>query len=202
MMKFSFSKDAALISNLASSMSSDNFKRIETIISGLNSKEINMEKIYETILQCYLFCGFPATIESLKIFKKHFPDFKKSKANYDIPKLRKLGINNCKLIYKKNYKKLIENMNFCSPDLKEWMIIEGYGKVLSRNGLSLLEREFVNVSVLCTKFYENQLYAHIKGCINLGASKNDLIKLFGIIKNSAGSSNVRKAVKLLNIICK
>lgn len=197
-----FTNDVFLISELASCVASDNFIFLEKKLINLNANEINITKLYETILQCYLFCGFPATIESLKVFRKQFPDFKASKSNYNIPKFRNLGISNCKLIYKKNYKKLIENMIFTSPDLKEWMIVEGYGKVLSRKGLSLLEREFINVAILCTKYYENQLYSHIKGCINLGAEKNELCELFKVIEKTAGIRNVNKALKLLNQICK
>ncbi len=63
-------------------------------------------------------------------------------------------------------------MNSLSPDLKEWMMIEGYGKFLDRKGLNLLEREFINVSILVHRYIAKiNLHSHLKGCIYLGALK-------------------------------
>jgi 4-carboxymuconolactone decarboxylase len=188
------------ITKLTSAIASDNFKYFESLVSKLKTDKTTAEKVYEALLQCYLFCGFPPVIEALKIFRKHFPEFHKSKSEYQITRFKKIGETNCKLIYKKNYKKLIENMNSYSPDLKDWMIIEGYGKVLGRPGLSFLEREFINVSILCTRYYKSQLHSHLKGCINLGASKSDLNELFDSIGITVGAKNKAKALKLLDHI--
>ncbi|MDQ3019161.1 MAG: hypothetical protein M3R36_01110 [Bacteroidota bacterium] len=194
-----FLKDVLIVSSLASCIAADNFKSFEYELKKLRLNAIE-KKIYETILQSYLFCGFPAALESLKIFKKYFPEFYNPNSQYDVSKFRKIGQTNCKLIYKKNYKKLIDNINSLSPDLTQWMLIEGYGKVLGRDGLGLLEREFVNVSILCTRYYEHQLYSHIKGCINLGACKENVKDVFIKIKNTAGARNTNKGLKLLDQI--
>ena len=89
-------------------------------------------------------------------------------------------------------------MNLFSPDLREWMIIEGYGKVLGRNGLSLIEREFINVSILCTRLYLNQLHSHMKGCIHLGANKNSLSELLNAISENLPEKNVAVARELIS----
>ncbi|MEO6696020.1 MAG: carboxymuconolactone decarboxylase family protein [Ignavibacteria bacterium] len=188
------------LSLLASVISKDDFSLIEKNLKKLKSSETRPLKIYETILQCYLFCGFPVIIETLKIFRRFFPEFKIKKSIYNHGLYKKTGERNCKLIYKNNYKKLIENINYYSPDLKEWMIIEGYGKVLGRPGLSILEREFVNVAILATRFFENQLNSHLRGCLNLGATKNDLELLLKSIITTSGKKNYLKAETLLNKI--
>ncbi|MBK7447535.1 MAG: carboxymuconolactone decarboxylase family protein [Ignavibacteria bacterium] len=116
--------------------------------------------------------------------------------------MKKSGENNCKLIYKNNYNKLLENMNRLSPEMKDWMLFEGYGKVMSRPGLNLYEREFITISILTVRYFEFQLHSHLKGCIHLGADV-DLIKdiLFSI-KDIAGVTNYKKALKLLSRIHK
>ena len=191
------SKDIMLLVQIASYIASDALNLTNEKIKEYKNKEFSPEKLYECILQSYLFCGFPAAIESLKIFRQHFSDFSVKKSNYDPDKFKANGKINCKLIYKKNYKKLIENMNYFSPDLKEWMIIEGYGKVLNRKRLSLLEREYVNVSILCTRLYVNQLHSHMKGCIHLGANIDDLTELLMTIKNKINEDNFNKALQLI-----
>ena len=59
-------------------------------------------------------------------------------------------------------------------------MLEGYGKVLSRKGLSLKEREFCIVSVLSILMFEDQLYSHINGAARTGAK---LIEIKSVIEN-------------------
>jgi len=193
-------KDLVMLAKLASYITLDKFSQINSVITNLKKENVNPEKIYETILQSYLFCGFPAAIESLTIFRKNFPNFQKRKTVFNHVKFRKSGITNCKLVYKNNFKKLIENMNYYSRDLRDWMIIEGYGKVLGRTGLNLLEREYINVSMLVTRFYKNQLHSHLRGCLYMGASKNELNSLFNQLEKVAGIKNITQGKKLLQSI--
>jgi len=67
-------------------------------------KRIPVRKIYEVLLQSYLFAGFPSAIISLKIFKEIFPvSVKKSKIR-SLFVLKKRGEKTCRKIYgdKKN----------------------------------------------------------------------------------------------------
>lgn len=194
------SKEILSLAEIASSIASDNLYLTDFKIKTFKSKNFSSIKLYETILQSYLFCGFPAAIESLRIFRDYYPDFKFQKSRYDLNKFKIDGKNNCKLIYKKNYKKLIENMKNFSPDLKDWMIIEGYGKVLGRKGLSLLEREYINVSILITRLYLNQLHSHLKGCIHLGSDKELLTELLSAISDQLIESSRKSAEDLINKI--
>ncbi|MBL8008219.1 MAG: hypothetical protein JNJ56_11870 [Ignavibacteria bacterium] len=194
--------ETAGLSELASSIATHRTESSEKVLKNLKKLNIKSEKIYETIIHCYLFCGFPAVIETLKLFKTHFPEFKSEYQGYDILKYNSSGITNCKLVYKNNFKKLIANMMDLSPEMKEWMIIEGYGKVMGRKCLNLKEREFLNLSILSTIFYKNQLHSHLKGCINLGASNSDILYVLKKIKKFTGNENFCKAVKLLNQIAK
>ena len=193
-------KDIKYLCILAAFITSDNFKETEKCIILMKKRKIDPLKIYETILQTYLFCGFPAVIESLKIFKFHFKNFTITYQTYDLKKYQKAGLVNCKLIYKKNFKKLISNMAFVSPELKEWMIIEGYGKILGRKGLTLAERELINVSILTTRYFESQLFAHFKGSLNLDIKASFIIKILDEIKAISGNQNYNKACKLLKHI--
>ncbi len=184
------------ISRLASAIASDDLRKVKHEIEAcLNS--FDPEKTYETILQSYLFCGFPAVIESLRIFNELSKGFKKVSEEYDTVKFLNRGEKNCRAIYRTNFDKLLLNMEILSPDLKQWMIIEGYGKVMGRSGLNLLEREFVNVSILCTRYYENQLYAHIKGCINNGAADSEVEEVIKYLEGIASHRNIEKSIEVL-----
>lgn len=194
--------EIASLSELASAIATHRTENAEKVLKNLKKLKINAEKIYETIIHSYLFCGYPAVIETLKLFKIYFPEFKSEYQGYDILKYNSSGNLNCKLVYKNNFKKLIANMMFLSPEMKEWMIIEGYGKVMGRKGLNLKNREFLNLSILTTIFYKNQLHSHLKGCLNLGATKSEILNVLNKIRKFAGNENFSNAVKLLNQISK
>ncbi|MEO8665634.1 MAG: carboxymuconolactone decarboxylase family protein [Ignavibacteria bacterium] len=197
---YTLTKEILLLTEIAACIASDNFKLLQSKSNNYKKQGYDPLKLYELILQSYLFCGFPAAIESLKIFRKHFNDLEIQKYNHNVIEFRSSGIVNCKLIYKKNYKKLIENMNSLGPDLKEWMLIEGYGKVLGRPNLSLKDRELVNVAILCTHYYESQLHSHMRGCLNLGIDKKVIKKMLGNLKSISDMKNINKAMKLLDKI--
>ena len=93
---------------------------------------------------------------------------------------RKIGVTNCQRVYGEKSEKLISNIKEFSPDLAEWLVLEGYGKVLGRKGLSLKERELSIVAVLTVLGFEDQLYSHINGAFRAGAS---ILEIGKVIEN-------------------
>ncbi len=79
----------------------------------------------------------------------------------------------CRRIYGKHYEKLVENMHQLHPDLGEWMIWEGYGKVLSRPFLSPRVRELLIVAMTAVLQVERQFHSHVKGALHVGASREE-----------------------------
>ncbi|HMQ67855.1 MAG TPA: carboxymuconolactone decarboxylase family protein [Ignavibacteria bacterium] len=203
-MKFNkfYKEDIKLISKISAYIALDKLKNTKNSIIEYKSSEFSQLKLYEAILQTYLFCGFPAAIESLRIFNRVFDNFKfpEHSQKYDFNYLMSEGEINCNLIYKNNYKKLIENMNNFSPDLKEWMILEGYGKVMGRKGLNLPEREIINVTILTARYYKHQLHSHLRGCLNVGISSDEVIEIIGSFNGFISKTNVNKCKKLFESI--
>jgi 4-carboxymuconolactone decarboxylase len=66
------------------------------------------------------------------------------------------------------YERLRENIERLHPLLDEWMITEGYGKVLSRPGLDLMRRELCIVAACAAAGQERQLHSHLHGALNVG----------------------------------
>jgi len=167
-----------LISASAVLRNYDDFGKLITIAK---RKRIPFNKIYEALLQNYLFAGYPSAIISLKQLKKYYPSKRLSKvADMNLYHFRKRGIKNCKKVYGDKSEKLISNIKEFSPDLAEWLILEGYGKVLGREGLSFKERELCVVAVLSVLGFKDQLYSHINGAFRTGAS---ILEIGKVIKN-------------------
>lgn len=154
-------------------------KYFSIILNYLVEKKIPCIKIYESLLQTYLFAGFPSALISLKEFAE-LTGYKKNYIGYDLSNYQRRGNINCKMIYGDKYEKLISNVNSFSPELSNWLIIEGYGKVLGRNPLTLKERELCIISMLASLNYKDQLYSHINGAFKL---KVPIKKIEAVIKN-------------------
>lgn len=181
---------------LVSCIASKKTSNLDEILLNLKKNKVSAYKMYESILQIYLFCGFPAAIIGIQAFCRHFK-ISISKESYNLKNFKSRGKLNCKAVYQANYDKLIHNFDTMSPDLAEWMIIEGYGKVLGRANLELKDRELLNVAILCTNYYEHQLFSHIKGSLNTGNNKELIEK---VIKQTTGfntKQNMTNAFKLL-----
>ena len=147
------------------------------------AKEIDLKEnvLYESLLQNYLFTGYPSALISLKILREYFPEKEGPKnESWDLNKFLERGTKNCKRIYGRKYYKLISSVKTFSPELSEWLLIEGYGKVLGRQGLSLTKRELNIIAVLVVLRFEDQLYSHINGAIRTNASIDQVKR---VIKN-------------------
>jgi alkylhydroperoxidase/carboxymuconolactone decarboxylase family protein YurZ len=132
---------------------------------------IKEKQLYESLLQNYLFTGYPSAMISLKILREYYPKLENaSHDSWDLNKYKKRGTNNCKKIYGRKFDKLISNVKSFSPELSDWLLLEGYGKVMGRKGLSLKQRELNNVSVLSALRFEDQLYSHINGAFRTKAA--------------------------------
>lgn len=142
---------------------------------------IPLGSAYEIILQSYLFFGYPQAIEALRVFSQALGDSglaRTAREDGSIPpdEIRRRGQALCRQIYQPNYEQLIQNMKSISVELAEWMVTEGYGRVLSRPGPAKIEREIASIVFLACSYHPVQLFSHVRGARNLGASAEMLMQ--------------------------
>jgi 4-carboxymuconolactone decarboxylase len=158
--------------------------------------------MYEIILQSYLFLGYPKAIEGLRLLKMQFPEFVPPPAeNIDSKSVRlwrKRGEALCRTTYDSNYGPLRERMKMLSPDLDNWMVWEGYGKVLSRSGVPPVVRELCTCSALVVTGDSVQLHSHMRGAINAGASGRMLRETIELLDGTAKRGRYSQASRLLD----
>lgn len=173
-------KRILLLGILAVATTSNDIPMLEEWIP--KSKTIlGQEAIEELILQTLLFAGFPKSIEALKIVRKYFP-ISSSLKHVDDYKIR--GQQTSRIIYGDHHVRLLEVMDDLHPDLTRWMIEDGYGRVLSRPGLNIQDREIGVIASLMASGMLNQFGAHIRGALFTGISSDDIVwftKLFKCI---------------------
>lgn len=153
---------------------------VRGVLEAVLARGAPAEDVREAVLQSYLFVGYPRVINALATLR----EVAGADASTGPPDLRlaadepgsweEQGQALCGRIYGPRYAKLLETMVRLSPDLPRWMVLEGYGKVLSRPHLDTKTRELVAVGSLVPLQVPEQLRAHSRGALNVGASPDEV----------------------------
>lgn len=124
----------------------------------------------EVLVQSYLFVGYPMALNALAAWRRvsERPAPAPQTGSWEQWSLR--GQHVLAVVYGKQYERLRANIRSLHPDLEQWMVVEGYGKVLGREGLDLEWRELTIVALLAVLDVPRQLYSHLRGALNAGAS--------------------------------
>jgi 4-carboxymuconolactone decarboxylase len=128
--------------------------------------------VEELLLQSYLFAGFPRTLNAMREWRRLSgtrapatdPDADIARA----PEWEAQGEATCAKVYGRFYDRLRPNIAALHPALDAWMIVDGYGKVLSRPGLDLPRRELCVVAVCAVARQDRQLHSHLHGVLHVG----------------------------------
>ena len=132
---------------------------------------ISPEWVEELLLQTYLFAGFPRALNAMREWRRLEPHAASPGTERDDPAERRHdGEATCAVVYGNSYDRLRHNIRQLHPRLDDWMIEEGYGKVLSRPGLDLVRRELCIVAACAAAGQDRQLHSHLHGARNAGAS--------------------------------
>ena len=141
--------------------------------------KLELPLIREAVLQTYLFAGYAAAINAFILLNEIAgtePDQKTfwQETTQDLERWKERGQELCQKIYGSQYEKLFHNMKQLHPDLADWMIWEGYGKVLSRPFLSPRVRELLIVAMTAALQVERQFHSHVRGALHVGATPEEL----------------------------
>ena len=144
-------------------------KLLKDVVGSAKEAGLQRTPVEESLLQVYLFAGYPRAIEALAVLNSIWP---RTQSAEQVPQAKwaEFGEQLCRRVYGRNFEKLNENIGEAHPDLRAWMVSEGYGKVLSRPGLDTVSRELCTVGALTAIQAPRQLQAHILGARNVGAS--------------------------------
>lgn len=153
------------------------------------------EWIEELLLQTYLFAGFPRALNGMRQWRRLRPTHAATAAAPD-GDVRETGERTCARVYGSMYGKLRENIRELHPLLDDWMILEGYGKVLSRPGLDLARRELCIVAACAASGQDRQLLSHLHGARNAGAGDAAITDTLGALRDTIGTPLRERAVHM------
>jgi 4-carboxymuconolactone decarboxylase len=74
--------------------------------------------------------------------------------------------------------KALANADAFSEPLQQFVTEQAWGNVWRRPGLSLKMRSMINLGILIASNHPHELKIHIKGAINNGVSKEEMVEIF------------------------
>ena len=132
------------------------------------------EWVEEVILQSYLFAGFPRALNAAREWRRisgrSAPATDEGEDFGNAARWRTDGEATCATVYGPFYERLRVNIADLHPALDAWMVVEGYGKVIGRPGLSLDRRELCVVGACVAAQQDRQLHSHLHGALHAGAT--------------------------------
>jgi 4-carboxymuconolactone decarboxylase len=164
-----------------------------------DARLIPTTQVEELVLQSYLFCGFPRGLNAAREWRRVAPvaaPTSDETENASIEEWRERGELTCAAVYGAMYDKLRLNVRDLHPALDSWMVVEGYGKVLSRPGLDLPRRELCIVAACAATHQDRQLHSHLHGALNVGVPLAVLESTIDALADFLGPEQTR-SVRLL-----
>jgi len=154
------------------------------------------EWVEEVVLQSYLFAGFPRALNAAREWRRisgrSAPDSDEGEDFDQASRWRTEGEATCAIVYGPFYERLRHNIRELHPALDAWMIVEGYGKVLSRQALDLRRRELCIVSACAMARQDRQLHSHLHGAKHAGASPEEVLGAINAVADLLGPDDTRR----------
>jgi 4-carboxymuconolactone decarboxylase len=156
--------------------------------------------VEELVIQSYLFCGFPRALNAAREWRRVSPTPAPLNDEGDdvthVDEWRQRGEETCAAVYGEMYEKLRVNVRQLHPALDAAMVVEGYGKILSRPGLDLPRRELCVVAACAITAQDRQLHSHLHGALNVGVTPAVLAAAIDSLVPLLGEERTR-SVRLL-----
>jgi 4-carboxymuconolactone decarboxylase len=185
--------------------------RLAAVIAGLEETQVRdafassvdrvpAQWIEELVIQSYLFSGFPRALNAAREWRRVAPEPAPLTDVGDdvshVDEWRRAGEATCAAVYGRMYATLRLNVRLLHPALDAAMVVEGYGKILSRPGLDLPRRELCIVAACAMTGQDRQLHSHLHGALNVGVAPDAIAAAVDAISPLLGADRTR-TVRLL-----
>jgi L-asparaginase II len=149
-------------------------RELAGVAATVETGDLSDLEVEEALVQSYLFLGYPSALQALARWRRIRRRPAVGSVNEAPESWAKRGPQVCERVYGSQYAGLRRNISALHPDLDRWMVVEGYGKVLGRPGLSLRDRELLIVAILAVQGAPTQLHSHLRGAVRAGVALGEL----------------------------
>ncbi len=184
---------------------SNNHALLQRSIAAYVRNNASATRMYEVLLQAYLFAGFPAALDALSMLhahcSEHLPGFTLPRwEEQPLSTFKELGSALAGEVYGSVFEPMMERLEEVSPELSSWMILEGYGKTLSREALDIGTRELCIIAMLAVQQRNTQLYSHIRGALRVGVPITEVRNVGDLLAEVCGGRYVEEFENILELL--
>lgn len=185
---------------IAGAIAGANEPQLRSVMSGA-LRDVDPSAVEEIILQSYLFAGFPRALNAARTWRavsgRRAPEGDVEASPAEIRAWRERGEETCEIVYGDSYRRLRANIRALHPTLDEWMIVDGYGKVLSRSRVDLRTRELCVVAACAVAGQQRQLHSHLRGALNTGSSAEEIAAVLEVLSDLVPPEDLTRYRQLL-----
>lgn len=154
---------------------------------------LSHDEVAEAVFQSLLFCGYPTAINGLRELREI--EKRAPRSAPVVTRVAERGRALCARIYGASTPALLRNLRNLHPLLPRWVVHEGYGRMLSRGGLTLVERECAAVGCLIAQRAWPQAEPHLRA---LARFRVDLRSWLGALVPVVGQRIGKHAMKMMH----
>ena len=131
----------------------------------------------ELVLHSVLLVGYPRALQAAGALRRVMPEIVEvgDAADYTAwPAWQERAEATCRKIYGTTYDQLVKNLGALHPALLASVMIDGYGRIISRPGLEMKLRELCTIAALVAQGAPAQLHSHLRGAHRQGATPDEI----------------------------
>ena len=161
--------------------------------------KVPAEWMEELLLQSLLNVGYPLTLMAFGVWREVAGPV--VKAGEDLTHDRwalwkERGAKLCAEVYGRTYHKLLLNLRGLHPALEALVVVDAYGKVLSRPGLDAQRRELCTLAEIAMLTTPRQLHAHLRGALLTGSTREEVDQVLALVEQDLDSARALKIWEL------
>lgn len=179
-------------------------KPLEKAFRDARGGGVPLKALRETLLQVFLFAGFPRTVNALDALERSFGPLRPeppeplptgpARRNF----LRRRGRMLFERVYGDDSRPVLDRIGRQHLEFRDWIVVDAYGKVLGRPGLPASERECIAVALLAVLDLPRQQVPHLRGALRCGATVEEVEAALRGVKGLASPKALAFARKRLN----
>lgn len=159
---------------------------VDAAVVAIRAAGVGRVAAEEVLLQAVLFFGFPRVIRAFAWFDEAWPatpaDLAARPDAVAIERQGPAGREMFEGVYGRHTERVLEMLRGHHPDLASFVLEAAYGRVLSRGGISAVERELVACAALGILGQERQLTSHALGAQRFGATREQVLDVVAAVE--------------------
>jgi 4-carboxymuconolactone decarboxylase len=141
--------------------------------------------VEELLLQSFLNVGYPLALVAFGVWREVAGPPKETGESIAHPEWERWterGVKACAEVYGRTYHKLLVNLRALHPAIEPLVVVDAYGKILSRPGLDTKRRELCTLAAIAMLRADRQLHAHMRGALNTGSTREEVESVLALVE--------------------